>query len=277
MNFGTITALVVNMLMQRGTDAIASTTGQPPDLTLLLADLTAANDLSATVGAALVNLGHTELQVRHDFECMDLALTAQAYTTGGLALAASVKRPYAVYYSGLGSAGQAVRGRPIWPANKMDVERIRLAWHRAGSPAVDGVDGDWHRGSWFPGGTSVLDVDPGRTCWWLQGNNLVVGHVDCADDSALAGALLWLDTYSALPDYAAAAASDWFSVWGPGVLIYQSAALCSMVGWEDERAERWQEMADARAEELMAMDRRRKAGGQAELVVPAARGYRMRR
>src|ERR1017187_9192475 len=145
----------MNALSQRGTNV---------DLNTPLAGLDQKQQ--ATICGQFVNLVHLDLQRDHDFDAMKLAVKTP-YTTGGLALAATVKRPYALHYQATGAVNQVIRGRPIWPANEQDVIRIGLEHgHHSGLPAP-GVGGSFWRGWYLPGGRSALDMDPGGTVWWM--------------------------------------------------------------------------------------------------------------
>lgn len=264
MTFNQIIALTVNALSQRGVNA---------DLTTTLA-ANSATDLSASIAGALVNLGQLELQRRHDFDCMKAA-TQPTYTTGGLALAATVKRAFAVYYKETGAASQAIRGCQIWPASEADVIRIGLQHHRRNGQQSQYTHG--YGGCWFPGGESALDLQPGRTVWWMIGDKLVLGRADCRDDGAFNGTVLWVDAYTLLTPYAAAGDTDWFTQWGPEALMYQAAAMAGEVGQEDDRAMMYQERADKKAMQLVELDQRKKVGAQADIVLAPTRGYRMAR
>jgi hypothetical protein len=278
MNFNTVIAMAVNAFSQRGVNV---------DLNTPLGTFV---DLTGTVGAQLVNLAHLELQREHDFDAMDLPLTTQLYTTGGFALPATVKRVYALYYQQTGASNQAIRGCPIWPANKEDVIRIGLTHHRhhgttgPNSGCWEGF-GDW-RGYRFPGGSSALDMNPGGTVWWMKGGKVVLGSAaGNGDDSPFNGKTLWLDTYSYLPDYALMADSDWFTVWGADVLILKACILAAGVGQRDERLEYFEMVLNGRPDmnkpgklaQLLALDERASVGGQADLVIAPTYGYSMRR
>lgn len=201
-------------------------------------------DMLALAPTAL-NFAKLDIQRTHDYACMRTHLLPKAGEFG-ITLDTTVKRVEEVNLV----ADDGKVSRQLNPATQDEIRALRHIWRPYRNEIVQNdVTGYCRR----------LNIN---NRWWIQEMRILTS------EDVSTGTSLRADVIRLLCDYVNDSDEDWFSTWGPDALAYKASELGFVTKIEENMLGELREMAKEKIAQLIMLDERFSAAGDADIVRP---------